>query len=363
MFDTEKKMDENRAYRVWVISTLALTIVLMGLFAAVTVYIDPLFHYHPPLRNYEYPLNKERYQNDGITRNFEYDGIITGSSMIMNFMTSEAEEIFGGSFIKVSFSGAYYKEVNDNLKRAYDAGKDIKYVIRSLDYSKLIQDKDDYRGDAHYPRYLYNDNPLDDIEYVLNKSIFIERTMKVIEYTQAGNKTTSFDEYSNWNSYYTFGADTVLSTYTLGEPVEEPVALTDEESEMVCSNIRQNVTELADEHPETTFYLFFPPYSICYWDDLKNKGQVDWRIDAEQLAIEELLQHPNIRLYSFCDNFELVCDLDNYKDRAHYGEWVNSRMLEWMHNDEYRLTEYNYRDYIETIRQFYNSYDYSQLRK
>lgn len=363
MFDTEKKMDENRAYRVWVISTLALTIVLLGLFAAVTVYIDPLFHYHPPLRNYEYPLNKERYQNDGITRNFEYDSIITGSSMTRNFMTSEAEKIFGGSFIKVCYSDGYYKEVNANLKRAYDAGKDIKYVIRCLDYSKLIQDKDAYKENVQYPVYLYNDNPLDDIEYVLNKSIFFERTMKVIEYTRAGNKTTSFDEYANWNSYYTFGADSVLSTYTLGEPLEEPVALTDEEGGMVCRNIRQNVTELADEHPETTFYIFFPPYSICYWDDLKNKGQVDWRIDAEQLAIEELLKHPNIRLYSFCDNFGLVCDLDNYMDRAHYGEWVNSQILEWMHNDEYRLTEYNYRDYIETIRQFYNSYDYSQLRK
>ena len=128
---------------------------------------------------------------------------------------------------------------------------------------------------------------------------------------------------------------------------------------MISGNICQNVTNLADEHLETTFYLFFPPYSICYWDDLKNRGEIDWRIDAEQLAIEELIKHPNIKLYSFCNNFDLVCNLDNYKDRAHYGEWINSDILYWMYNEEYLLTQDNYLDYIETIREFYNSYDYS----
>lgn len=130
---------------------------------------------------------------------------------------------------------------------------------------------------------------------------------------------------------------------------------------MVIGNIRQNVTDLADEHPETTFYLFFPPYSICYWDVLDNNGEVDWRIDAEEAAIEELLKHPNIRLYSFCSNFDLVCNLDNYKDAGHYGEWVNSWMLEWMQDDRYLLTKQNYREYLDTIRDFYGSYDYSSL--
>lgn len=362
MFKKEKEYND-KAYKFWIIGTLLCILAAFIIFAAPTVYIDPLFHYHAPLKGYEYPLNNERYQNDGITRNFDYNGIITGSSMVQNFMTSEADGIFGADFIKVTFSGGYYKEVNDNLKRAYSSGKDIKYVIRCLDYSRLVQDKDDYREDRYYPTYLYNDNPLDDMEYVLNKSVLFEQTFKVIEYTKDGNKTTSFDEYANWNDSYTFGAEAVLSTYELEEPAKAPRILTDEEADTVRENIRQNVIKLTDEHPETTFYIFFPPYSICYWDALKNSGEVDWRIDAEAAAIEELLGHQNIKLYSFCDNFELVCNLDNYKDRAHYGEWINSRILEWLHNGEYLLTEDDYRNYIDTIREFYNSYDYTLLRK
>lgn len=156
------RMKNDRACIVWIIGTLMITTILFVSFASVTVYIDPLFHYHKPLKDFEYPLNNERYQNDGIIRNFEYDGIITGTSMSENFKTSEADAMFDADFIKIPFSGGYYKEIDDNLRRAYDTGRDIRYVVRSLDYSQLICDKDAYRTDATYPTYLYNDNPLDD---------------------------------------------------------------------------------------------------------------------------------------------------------------------------------------------------------
>lgn len=359
----ERKAEGNKAYIFWIFSTVILIVAIFIPIALMTVYIDPLFHYHAPLEKYEYPLNNQRYQNDGISRNFQYDSIITGTSMTENFKTSEADRIFDADFIKVCFSGARYKEVNDNLKRAYQAGKELKYVIRSLDYSTLVCDKDAYREDIEYPFWLNNDNPFDDVNYLLNKSILIGQTLEVIKYTEAGNQTTDFDEYSNWNSDYTFGAEVVLDTYTLAERVNEPCVLTQAEHEMLLENIRQNVTDLADAHPETVFYCFFPPYSICYWDELDNNGRIDWKIDAEQIAIEEILKHPNIKLYSFSHNFELVCNLDNYKDMAHYGEWVNSWMLEWMYKGEYLLTEDNYLDYVRTIREFYSSYPYDSLRE
>lgn len=138
----EEQATNNKIHIIWIIVTTILIVISLCLFASVTIYIDPLFHYHKPLQNYEYPLNNERYQNDGITRNFEYDSIITGTSMTENFKTSEANEIFDADFIKVPFAGGHYKEINDNLQRAYDAGKEIRYIIRCLDYNTLIRDKD-----------------------------------------------------------------------------------------------------------------------------------------------------------------------------------------------------------------------------
>lgn len=180
----KKEETEERKYKIWIISTLFFSISAFIMFATITIYIDPLFHYHKPLEKYKYPINNERYQNDGITKNFEYESIITGTSMTENFKKSEADKIFGSDFIKVPFAGGHYKEINDNLKRAYNSGKNIKYIIRCLDYSHLVEGKDTYREDIEYPFYLYNSNLFDDVNYVLNKSILFEQTLGVIKHTK-----------------------------------------------------------------------------------------------------------------------------------------------------------------------------------
>ena len=51
--------------------------------------VDPFFHFHrPDTAAYYYELNSERYQNDGISRYFDYDALITGTSMSENFRTT-----------------------------------------------------------------------------------------------------------------------------------------------------------------------------------------------------------------------------------------------------------------------------------
>ena len=107
--------NETAAYKRWVFGTMLLTILAFVLTASITVYIDPFFHYHAPLKGYdypqdEYPTNNERYLNDGITRHFTYDSIITGTSMTENFKVSEANRLFGAHFIKVPFAGSKYRE-------------------------------------------------------------------------------------------------------------------------------------------------------------------------------------------------------------------------------------------------------------
>lgn len=358
------------SYKRWTLGTLAALAAVFLFTASLTVYRDPFFHYHTPLPGYDYPQkqypeNNERYLNDGISRNFSYEGIITGTSMTENMKASDAESLFDVRFIKVPYAGAKYKEINDNLVRACGTGKDIRYIIRALDYNDLVQDKDAYDETFRYPTYLYNDNPFDDVRYVLNKTVLLEETLSVRRAPEGEGTAVDFDTYGNWNAYYStkFGARNVLATYRRRQTPKPSRALTEAEKEMLLGNIRQNVTDLADEHPEITFYLYFPPYSICYWDILAGEGETDWHLEAEKLAIEELLAHPNIRLYAFCDEFDLVCNLDNYKDYLHYGEWVNTWILECLKKEEHLLTEENYQAYLEEVRDFYSSYDYEALHE
>lgn len=98
-------LQDGYRYRRWIVFTLSSFIAVLLLIAAITIYVDPFFHYHAPLADWAYTIDDERYQNDGITRNFAYNGIITGTSMTENFKTSEADELFHAKFVKVPFSG------------------------------------------------------------------------------------------------------------------------------------------------------------------------------------------------------------------------------------------------------------------
>ena len=82
----------------------------------ITVFIDPYFHYHKPIPAFYYELRQERYCNNGILRQFDYDAFIVGTSMTENFKTSEYDKLFDVQSVKVPLQGATYKEVNDYIE-------------------------------------------------------------------------------------------------------------------------------------------------------------------------------------------------------------------------------------------------------
>ena len=346
--------------KVWFAGTLGGTLLLLAVFAGYIITIDPFFHYHEPLPDLAYQLDNSRYQNDGIVRNFPYDTLITGTSMVSNFKTSECDALFGGISVKTPFHGGTFREVNDNLEAAIRANPGLRTVIRCLDQGNFTQDKDyvNYEG---IPYYLYDRNPFNDTEYILNKDVFI-LSDTVLTDTAAGGRMTGFDEYMNWQGEYAFGKEAVLATYERPAQSSYDKGLAKVEREQTLANIRQNVTDTARAHPEITFYYYFSPYSICYWDvHVMRQGKLDWYMELQELVMEEILTCDNIRLFAYDDNTELTCNLDYYQDQMHYSEEINSRLLQWMHAGKGRITKENYRAYLQRIYEFYGAYDYDSI--
>lgn len=350
----------------WIIGYLVLVIGALTVAGAGVVKVDPFFHYHKPLTEvYYYNLNSQRNQNDGIIKHFDYDALITGTSMVENFKTSELDAIFGTNSIKVPYSGASYKEINDNLLNALANNVNLKIIVRGLDMNMFLRDKDAMRLDlGKYPTYLYDKNIFNDVKYVLNRDVLFKRVYSMVlandnEGFEPG--ITSFDEYSNWMVKRTFGINKVCPDGITVQATGEPVHLTDEEREVILGNIRQNVASLAGQYQEVTFYYFFTPYSAIWWHGLVNDGTIYRQIEAEELVIEEILKYDNIKLYSFNNLTDITTDLNNYKDTIHYGSWINSLMLRYMHDGKCLLTYDNYEEYLEEELSFYTSFDYSQL--
>ena len=112
---------------------LAIVVAILSGMGFLVYQVDPYIHYHAPhVDRYFYSLDNQRSQNDGISKHFEYDAMITGTSMTENFRTSEMDEIFGCHSIKVPFSGGSFKEINDNVTKALEANNpdDIKGLTK-----------------------------------------------------------------------------------------------------------------------------------------------------------------------------------------------------------------------------------------
>lgn len=360
-------MDSKKWFRNFII----LLLVLFALAGGLVAFVDPFFHYRKPRDYFYYTLYEQRSQNDGITKHFDYDSIITGTSMAENFRPSIFDEEMGTNSIKVTYAGATYKEINDNLKVAYNTGHEIRYVFRPLDYSLLVRDKDELRLDlGEYPDYLTNKNPFDDVEYYLNKEVIVRYTMPVILRWMRGEPGgyTSFDEYSYNGDKNVYSIDQVRDSIVNVRYSDTENEATDEELKMLEENVEQNVVSLARQHPETTYIYFFPPYSMAYWQITKDEGNLGKQIVFVKNAVEQMLECDNIHIYNFALAEEITGNLDNYMDVAHYSPAINDYIEKELAAEEksgevgeFRLTGENYEEYFKELTKFLYEYDYSSL--
>ena len=341
----------------WFATFLILSLLTASLLGGAVFVVDPFFHYRAPDSRFFYLLGDQRSQNDGITKHFDYNAIITGTSMAETFRASQMDELFGVDSIKVCYSGATNKELNDNLEVAYESGHNIKYVLRTIDYTMLATDKDEMRTDmGEFPVWLTNDEPLDDVKYLLNRDVIINYTLpclvRYVMRTPGGH--TSFDDYSFTGNDNTFGPTEALGgRNSFNEPSEIKPA-TNEEMELLMGNVWQNIVSMAKEHPETTFLYFYPPYSLAYWGGVKEDGELDKYLTFIRTVTGLLLECDNIHLYGF--------DLD----AGHYSPDINAWILDTIAYEEkgdatHRLTHDNYEEYMEEFEAYLKQYDYSQL--
>ena len=354
----------NMTAKKWYRSFVGIIAAVLLAAGCLVIWLDPFFHYHAPLKGFYYRLAEQRYQNDGITRHFDYDAVITGTSMVENFRTSQFSELFDVQPIKVPYPGATYREINDNLSVAFDTHEDIKCVIRALDYSHLVENKDLLRSDmGEYPDYLYDRNLLNDVKYLYNRSVLAGYAAPMIIRKLTGQGEAGVDSFDSYgfNSGAVYGPEQALEGRTCFERSSSQSALSEDEKRILTENVEKNIVKLAKEHPETTFYYFFPPYSAVWFGGLIEEGSFEKQLEAERIATEKMLECGNIRVFSFSAAAEITCDLNNYRDAGHYGPWINEYLLECFSEGKFEVTQNDLEERLQAQRDLYYPMDFNEL--
>lgn len=337
----------------WIIFLLIATIFCTFVFAGITYMLDPFMRYgeNGILTKRIYA---EMYSNPGIARNYDYDAVLVGTSMIEGTDIEECNEMFDCNMVRLCYSGGTAHNMKRILDICFEHNEDVRKIYWELDEFQLFADADTTRYPL--PEYLYREDHVQDLSYLLNIDIFYHYTLKDLWYTMKGIAEPPFPMGSMWDESTVYSKDVVLE----GVVRQEKQIFAEGESlkKKVRENLDQNIIPLVEQNPDTEFHFFMVPFSIMYWYNVNQKGRTEAEMDAVKVAMEELLQFDNVFLYFYHDEEDIITNLDNYKDYSHYGPWINSWVTKAVAEEKSKITLENYEEVVDRFRDYVEDFDY-----
>ncbi len=326
---------------------LASILIVLAIIAAVVFVLDPFYHYHKPWLGLKAVLHDKEYQCVGTLRNFDYDALLVGSSVMENNDNSWYDEAYGVKSIKAIRSYGATADLCYLMDVAYEK-HEIKRVFYNIDPSSLSASSETTYESTGCPMYLYDKNPFNDVQYLFNKDVLLSKIPYQIANSFIGDYNESLSY--NWAKWKTFGKSFALAGYQRARNASEMMEETAYQKEL-DANIAL-LTSQVSAHPETEFIFFYPTYSMLWWDGLVRNGERDAYIYNEIQMTKALLQYDNVRIFCFQDLADVATNLDYYMDTIHFSPEINRLMLDKIIAGEGEMTKENYVEVIEGVRDF-----------
>ena len=337
----------------WTAALLLTVVVLLGLCGGTVRLVDPFFHYHDPDPEGEVWFD-QRAQGAGLLRSQEYETVLMGSSLAANYRPFWFDVFYETSTVKVTFPNGGFGEFTRALDYACTQ-QDVERVIFGLDPNLLARDPAEEPDQL--PEYLYDTNPWNDGQYLLNKDVLMRSGYTLLK--KMSGETQSIQDAFVWDGNVFFSKELALAGYERPEATGETLA-----ADAFLENGRANlerVTGWLEQYPDTEFIFFFSPYSILFWDKMNQLGQTEAMLTLLQETVETLLQYDNAELQLFMADTEVITNLENYADHIHVAGRVTYRMAQAMPTGQYRLTKETYVEVLDGLRDFVVHYDYEQI--
>lgn len=340
----------------WVLTVFATAAALLVGTAALVVWVDPFFQYHKPLSGFPYLVDNQLSQNPGMAKHMTYDSVILGSSMTVNFNTNWFKQEMGLNTIKLNYSGAYPKDQANIMERIFSSDNQVKAVFLGVDVMTYTGDVEETKYPI--PSYLYDDSVWNDAQYLWNKDVLLNYILRPLA---DPDKTDLATVYESWWTDEYYNIQWVMHNYERPERVEEK---TPENAylESVKQNLQTNICPFIENNPDTTFYIFFPPYSILYWNDVMSENHLEATMAEYRYIVETMLAYENVRVFYFPNQEWIVTDLNNYADYSHYHKDINHYMTECFASGECEIKNLEQMDEAQKkMKEIIDRFDYDAL--
>lgn len=321
-------------------------VLFLGGMALLVYLVDPFFHYHEPWFGLKAVEDEKEYQVPGILKNFEYDSVLAGSSVVMSMNTDTLDERFSCRTVKAVGGSAAAPLLDYYLDIAFE-NHEIKNVFYGLDVFSFYNDPD-MQVVSDDVEFLVNDNPLDDVEYLWNMDIIGTKIPDMIATSQDENYEEGLLYQLNKN--VPVGPEGVLAMHCPGAGVLQEAKPLSYQEAYVTENINRLEARVR-ENLDTEFLFFLPPYSIVWWDDAYEKGLLDTYLHTLEQCMARLLLYENVHFYTTEFNeTATITDMYQYMDYIHGGVPVTERMAQKIGMSEDEITLETYKEELAQLR-------------
>ncbi|WP_320034598.1 hypothetical protein [Halarcobacter sp.] len=346
---TKKINNKKWAFLLIFVSLLVLFLVILFNYI-----IDPFQQYRKATL-YTFLDDKPRYLNAGLAKNYDYDSVLIGSSMVENFYAKDIENYLGfNKVLKLATRGGKIHEEVKTLETAISNNKKLKNILFGLDIYAFSFLSQPVEKNKDFPEYLYDDNFFNDFTYLLNFNVLKNSYKSLLNPYDKNKVSDNLNKLYSWQEEYNmsftkknYNTQLQFAYLKTNKKVSKNLYSLD-----VLKDRFDNVfLPLIQNNTDKNFYLFFPPYSIGQFKIMEMSDYLSIHLDFKKYIFNRLKNYNNIKIFDFQIEKDITHNLSNYKDLTHYSEKINLLMLKQMSKNNYLLKEENIDKFLNTLKE------------
>lgn len=337
----------------WIKIFLGLFLFNVSFLSAINYIVDPSQQYRvKTFYPISFDIKDQRYKNAGLSKNFEYDSLILGTSMTENFLINKVEKSLNfNKLIKLSISGGSAKEQSTTLRTAIDNNKNLKNVLWGLDTLSFIGNPNKLKyGPNSFPFYLYDNNKLNDYKYLISIDT-LKKSINILLKINNEDSNYDFNTMYQWQhkEEKEFKIENVYKAWEKREAEFNKNSISEQKFNYLKKSFDVNFLLLIQNNPQINFTIFFPPYSILTFKTFEEQNLILDILEFKKYIYNSLLSYQNVKIYDFQTEKSITHNLNNYKDLSHYHQKVNYWMIEQIEKNKYLITKENFNNYLENL--------------
>ncbi|WP_298871261.1 hypothetical protein [uncultured Bradyrhizobium sp.] len=333
---------------------LLLASIVCVLGAAALVYvIDPLQLFRPS--RLAFYSDDTRVQNAGLIRSQSFDTVFMGTSLAIHFRQSEIDRVLGVHSLKLAMTGSNSRQQSFVLEQAIDRG--ARRVIWEMD-DFIFVDAADIESDPYLSVDLYRKTAKGIASYLFSAAMAKEALFTLLRSTPLlGEPLTRATPYlpvkfalsdvddiyalpRNFDVARDYNASKARASFAyITAPSRSRFLGEGYGYDAMVRHFEQDAVGLITRHPDVTFDIYLPPYSILQFVAMRDASPETLKIVMDLTAViaQRLTQLPNVRLHDFRAIKAVTHDLANYGDVIHHSPVVDAKVLRWLASGQYRV--------------------------